>query len=128
MTIDSTDSERIESRGSPQLELQEHRLDDGCTLILRGELDIVSAPTLDAALRRLCTNLTDALTVDLSELTFMDSTGLRTLLLAGELCRESACTLLVIPGPPQIQRLFEVTGMLGQLPFQTDAQTPNPAS
>jgi anti-anti-sigma factor len=128
VTIDSTDSERMESRGSPQLVIEEHRLDDGCTLVLRGELDMACAPALDVALRRLCTDLTDSLTLDLSELTFMDSTGLRTLLVARELCRQCACKLIVIPGPPQIQRLFEVTGMLGQLPFQTDAQTPNPAS
>jgi len=128
VTIDGTDSERLDSRVSPQLELQEHHLDGGCTLALRGELDMSSAPALDATLRRLCTDATDALTLDLSELTFADSTGLRALLLAGELCQQHACTLVVVPGPPQIQRLFELTGMLGQLPFQTDAQTPNPAS
>jgi anti-sigma B factor antagonist len=128
MTIDSPDSEPLESQGPPQLELQEHRLDGECTLVLRGELDMASAPTLDVTLRRLCTDGTDALTLDLSELTFTDSTGLRALLLAGELCQQYACTLVVVPGSPQIQRLFELTGMLGQLPFQTDAQTPNPTS
>lgn len=128
MTIDGTDSERFDSQVSQQLELQEHHLDGGCTLLLRGELDMASAPALDLALRRLCTDGTDALTLDLSELTFTDSTGLRALLLADELCRQHACTLVVVPGPPQIQRLFELTGMLGQLPFQTVVQTPNPTS
>jgi anti-anti-sigma factor len=89
---------------------------------------MASAPTLDVALRRLCTDATGALTLDLSGLTFTDSTGLRALLLAGELCQQCACTLVVVPGPPQIQRLFELTGMLGQLPFQADVHTPNPAS
>jgi anti-anti-sigma factor len=127
LTTDSTHSEHRESQGRPQLELEEHRFEGRCALALRGELDMASAPALDAALRRLCTDATDLLTLDLSELTFMDSTGLRTLLLAGELCQQSACKLSVVPGPPQIQRLFEVTGMLGRLPFRTDAQTPNPA-
>jgi anti-anti-sigma factor len=128
VTIDSTDSELLGSQGSPpRLEIQEHQLDGRCTLVLRGELDMASAPTLDVALRRVSTGVTDVLTLDLSELTFMDSTGLRALLLAGELCRQSASELIVIPGPPQIQRLFEVTGMLGQLPFQDQAQTPKAA-
>jgi anti-anti-sigma factor len=128
LATDSTHSEHRESQGRPQLELEERRLEGGCTLALRGELDMASTPALDVALRRLCTDASNALTLDLSELTFMDSTGLRTLLLAGELCQQCACKLSVVPGPPQIQRLFEVTGMLGRLPFQTDAQTPNPAN
>jgi anti-anti-sigma factor len=125
VTPDSTDSEPLESQGSPQLEIEERHTDGLRTLALRGELDMASAPDLDLALRRLWSEATDALTLDLSELTFMDSTGLRTLLRVGELARQHACELLVIPGPPQIRRLFEVTGMLDQLPFQ--AQTPKTA-
>ena len=53
----------------------------GVRIVVRGELDLATAPRLQAALadprRR-------AVLVDLSGLTFMDSTGVRTLLQASE--------------------------------------------
>lgn len=101
----------------PQLELQDFVSASQHVLELRGELDMASSPDLDAEVRRICTDGTDGLTLDLSRLTFMDSTGLRVLLLAKELCERHGCAFRVIPGPAQIQRLFEVTGVLERLPF-----------
>lgn len=103
--------------GRPQLELHDEASGDRHVLVLSGELDLASSPTLDEALRGICTDGTEALTVDLSGLTFMDSTGLRVLLRAKELCERHGCEFLVIAGPPQIQRLFEVAGILERLPF-----------
>jgi anti-anti-sigma factor len=104
--------------GGPQLELEQHDAGARRTLVLTGELDMACAPVLDATLRRICIEPTEAVTLDLSGLTFMDSTGLRTVLLAKELCEQHDCELMLTPGSPQIQRLFEVTGLLGRLPFQ----------
>lgn len=103
--------------GGPQLELHDHASGPRHVLVLSGELDMASSPALDEAVRGICTGPTEALTVDLSRLTFMDSTGLRVVLLAKELCEGHGCDFLVVPGPPQIQRLFEVTGILERLPF-----------
>jgi anti-sigma B factor antagonist len=103
--------------GGPQLELRDHATGTRHVLELSGELDMASSPALDAAVRQICTGATEALTVDLSRLTFMDSTGLRVVLLAKELCEQHGCEFLVTPGPAQIQRLFEVTGILERLPF-----------
>lgn len=58
----------------------------------------------------------------------MDSTGLRAILLAEDLCERHDCELVVIPGPAQVQRLFEVTGLSGRLPFQTDPTRIEPES
>lgn len=103
--------------GPAQLELHDHASGARHVLVLSGELDLASSPALEEALRGICTDSTEALTVDLSTLTFMDSTGLRVLLLAKELCERHGCEFLLVAGPPQIQRLFEVTGILERLPF-----------
>lgn len=103
--------------GEPQFELRDDADAARHTLILKGELDLVCAPNLDGALQQLCTDRTEALTLDLSEITFMDSTGLRAILLAEELCEKHDCKLVLIPGSRQVQRLFEVTGLLERLPF-----------
>jgi anti-sigma B factor antagonist len=105
--------------GAPHLELHDDADGPRHVLVLSGELDMASSPALEQAVRAICTDSAEALTVDLSGLTFMDSTGLRVVLLAKELCERHRCELLVIPGPAQIQRLFEVTGILERLPFSS---------
>ncbi len=119
---DQTDNGRTASTGTTfdggsQLELHDHASGFRHVLVLSGELDMASSPAVDEAVRRICTGPTEALTVDLSRLTFMDSTGLRVVLLANELCEGHGCEFHVVPGPEQIQRLFEVTGILERLPF-----------
>jgi anti-sigma B factor antagonist len=93
-------------------------------LILSGELDITATPALEACLYEVCSEGTVSLTIDLSQLTFMDSNGVRVTLLARQLCRQHACQFQLIPGPPQIQLLFEVTGLLNSLPFQPNVSRP----
>ena len=103
--------------GGAQLELRDDADGPRHVLVLSGELDMASSPALDEAVRGICSDSAETLTIDLSGLTFMDSTGLRVVLLAKELCERHRCKFLVIPGPAQIQRLFEVTGILERLPF-----------
>jgi anti-anti-sigma factor len=87
-------------------------------LVLSGELDMRAAPTLEACLHQLCASGATSLVMDLSQLTFMDSTGVRMTLLARQLCAQHDCEFLLIQGPSQIQQVFAVTGLLNQLPFQ----------
>ena len=54
--------------------------------------------------------------IDLRKVTFMDSTGLRVLILAGTLCEEKGRELRIIPGEG-IQRTLEVSGLDRVLPF-----------
>jgi anti-anti-sigma factor len=59
--------------------------------------------------------------LDLSKLTFLDSSGIRALLLAKALCAEHDCEFLVAPGQAQVQGTLAVGGLLDYLPFRTDA-------
>ena len=76
-----------------------------------GELDLVSSPLFEAALAEAPAH---PLQVDLSELAFMDSTGLRALLSAA---RDHSGLTLQGPLQPPIQRLLELTQTLEILPF-----------
>jgi anti-anti-sigma factor len=87
----------------------------GITLALTGELDLDSADKLEEAVREVCAS--DAgLVIDLRKVTFLDSTGLRVLIIAGTLCEESGHELQIIPGE-DIQRILEMTGLDRVLPF-----------
>lgn len=87
------------------------------TLILSGELDLASRPLLDEALAGVGRERIEALVLDLSGVSFMDSTGLHAVLVAKDLCTRRGCELLFVRGSTQVQRLFELSGVLPQLKF-----------
>jgi anti-sigma B factor antagonist len=101
-----------------EFSIQEDAQDDRYTLILAGELDLASAPTLEAATARLCAAGASEIVLDLSRLAFIDSTGLRTILSSMSLCEKHLCNFWLIPGPRAVQRLFELAGILKRLPFR----------
>jgi anti-sigma B factor antagonist len=83
-------------------------VDDGTTLLVmpHGELDVHTAPNLSRALER-CTSDHKVLIVDVTGISFIDSTGLKTLVAARERVRER---LLLAGANPVLDRLLELTG------------------
>jgi anti-sigma B factor antagonist len=86
-------------------------------VIPRGEIDLASVGVLDAKLRELRETGFDHLVVDLREVTFMDSTGLRLILGWDENSRAGGLDFELIAGAPMVQRLFEITGVVARLRF-----------
>ena len=86
-------------------------------VVTRGSLDVAAGPILDAQLRELRDAGADRLVVDLRELAFMDSTGLRLLLRWDAEATRDGFVLEVVPGPPAVQRVFELTGTTELLRF-----------
>jgi anti-sigma B factor antagonist len=84
---------------------------------LVGELDLAEVEPLRAEFERLCANGLSALTVDLSGLDFLDSTGLHVLLRLRGRCESQQLELQLVPGPPSVQRLFRITGTDTQFNF-----------
>jgi anti-sigma B factor antagonist len=90
-------------------------------IALSGELDIASAPALEAKIVELCTDGARSVVIDLSELAFIDSTGLRAIMGARSLCDERSCDFSLVPGGKSIQRVFVLTGLHEYLPFVNGA-------
>jgi anti-anti-sigma factor len=82
-----------------------------------GELDLASVDQLDAKLRELRETGFDQIELDLSALTFMDSTGLRLVLAWDDAASRDGMRLRLRPGSKAVQRVFEVTGVIDRLPF-----------
>ncbi len=100
-----------------QLEIQDAVSEGDHHLRISGELDMASAAELVGVIEQLRADGTTAITLDLTNVVFMDSTGLRAVLSGQRLCEESGYEFRLIPGPPAVQRLFEVTGLIDTLPF-----------
>jgi anti-anti-sigma factor len=100
-----------------RLELREVRGGGRLTIELEGEVDLASAGILADALTAIDASALDTVVVDLRELTFIDSTGLRAIIAGKNHCAEQGTDFLLVPGPPQVQRLFAVVGLLEVLSF-----------
>lgn len=84
------------------------------TVSASGELDLSTAPMLDAELRRAAGAARD-IVVDLRDLAFIDSAGVHVLLRwAGESARRGR-EFRVIPGSERVQLVFAMTGVLQTL-------------
>jgi anti-sigma B factor antagonist len=76
-----------------------------------GELDIATAGLLDEELRRVHELSPRLLVLDLRGLTFLDSTGIRTILAADARAQEDGAELKIVRGPEQVDRVFRLTGI-----------------
>ena len=91
-------------------DVEEH---DGTVHIrLRGELDLATAPGLDRELRRLEADA-GLMVVDLRRVTFIDSGGLRTLLLADMRADEDGRRVAIVPSAP-VRRALDALGALAR--------------
>ena len=80
------------------------------TLMVYGELDIATAPELVDLLNRL-RHHGHAVTVDLAEVTFMDSTGLTTLMDAKMQADRNGWSFRVSRPSPAVRRVFDLAGV-----------------
>jgi anti-anti-sigma factor len=99
-----------------EFSLEERRHDGTVVLTVRGELDLASAELVEARLAELRAAGEPAL-LDLDELDFMDSSGLRLVLNAAEASDATGWRFSLTHGPEQVQRLFESTRVTERLPI-----------
>jgi anti-sigma B factor antagonist len=100
-----------------QLSVRSEREDAVQTILVCGELDLATAGVVQDELERVEATDVRSIVVDLSRLTFMDSTGIRLLLNAQARSRADAKRLRLLRGPAAVQRALELTGVVDLLPF-----------
>jgi anti-sigma B factor antagonist len=92
------------------------RRGSGWHIAASGELDIATVELLERDLRAAEQTDAETIVVDLSGLTFVDSTGLRVLLEASERSAETD-RLRMIAGAPALERLLDIVGLRERLPL-----------
>jgi len=87
--------------------------------VVSGELDLSTVTELKAGLER-STDAPRMLVVDLREVTFLDSSGLRLLLGLDERQRAAGGRLVLVQGGRRVARVFELTGAGQQFEMVAD--------
>jgi anti-anti-sigma factor len=88
---------------------------------LVGELDLSTVAKVQDELRRVEAASPPTFVVDLSRLTFLDSTGLRCIVTADERARDEGRRMVVVRGPDPVQRVFAITRLEERLEMVDDA-------
>ena len=84
-----------------------------------GELDLLSVEEVRAALAARPDDC-DAVVLDLSGLTFADTSGMRLVIETLQDLRQSTTRFALVRGRPDVQRLFAMARMEDRLPFFDD--------
>jgi anti-sigma B factor antagonist len=110
--------------GYERLEIEVEHEGSRTMLRLRGELDMPNASLLQRELETADVEGAAAVLVDLRELHFMDSSGLRLLLTTNERLRRRGVEFAVAGVSHQVERLFSVTDAASHLTIVDPPSTP----
>jgi anti-sigma B factor antagonist len=103
------------------LELETTRSGQVAVVAPTGELDLSGAAVLQAELDRLVgEGELGGVVLDLRGLEFMDSSGLRLVVLADMQAREAGRRFALVRGDETVHRVFEITRMSDRLDFVDD--------
>jgi anti-anti-sigma factor len=109
MQVDSTatpgDTHVTETGNNGSLTVQ---TEPGGAIVVHGDIDVAGGPVLDAAIAA-CES-SDAVVVDLADVFFIDSSGLRGLLAASRRAEERGTVVILRAVGAEVARLLQITG------------------
>ncbi len=101
----------------PSFDLKVVRNDRTTHIAPSGELDIATSPEFEQAIAEATAEPGAKVVLDLRELTFMDSTGLRALAQTNARAEQDDFDLAIVRGSRQIERVLEISGLSDLLPL-----------
>ena len=94
-------------------------IDSEASVQLSGEFAMEASFVIEPALERvLKTPSVDRVVLDLSALSFIDSVGMSVVIRFAQDLQARVIPLRIIPAPPAVHRVFELTGVADALPFE----------
>lgn len=94
-----------------------HEWENTLELVARGEWDLSQQAVAQQAIGGALARHPGSVVLDLSLLSFIDASGVHAVLDLHQSCLQQDIHLVIIPGVRAVQRLFEICGLIGSLPF-----------
>jgi anti-sigma B factor antagonist len=94
-----------------EFSVEQHNQGSAWVLAVTGELDLRTSPELEERLARVFSSGAELVILDLRQIEFMDSTGLRVLLGAHQRAQESGRRFALVRGDDQVERVLTLTGV-----------------
>jgi anti-sigma B factor antagonist len=102
------------------LQIDAHDHEGTAHVVLTGELDLSTIDKVEQELARVEGEGPATVALDLSRLTFLDSSGLRVIVSADQRARRENRRFVVVRGPDTVQRVFSITRLDEQLELVDD--------
>jgi len=99
------------------LRLRTYQLEENSVVEVVGDIELSNALQLRTDLRSACEQEACRVIVDMSQVTFIDSTGIGVLVGALKRTREQNGWFALVCPQPRVRRVFEITGLLQALPL-----------
>jgi anti-anti-sigma factor len=109
------------------LQVDAHERDGLVQVVLTGELDLSTVDKVEQELMRVEAQGATVVVLDLSRLTFLDSSGLRLIVGADQRARRESRRFVVVRGPDTVQRVFSITHLDDQLDLVDDISELSPS-
>jgi anti-sigma B factor antagonist len=106
----------------PPFEVTVQRDNAVATVMVSGEVDLATVPRLSAAVAQ--HHDAQLLVLDLTAVTFIDSTGVRVLIETDRSCAGSGSRLAVLAGDGPVRRMLDLCNLDGRLALVTDHPSP----
>jgi anti-anti-sigma factor len=104
------------------LEIRDQVLEGHGRLELVGELDLATVPRLTDAVDAIVSRNLDRVSIDLSQLAFLDSSGLRELILLRDRAAAEGWELALVRPPQPALSIFQITRAEEHLPFVEEGE------
>jgi anti-anti-sigma factor len=91
--------------------VEEQNLGTATVVVANGELDLRTSPELEECLERVFVTDATLVILDLRQIEFMDSTGLRVLLSAHQRAHDTGKRFGLVRGAEQVERVLRLTGV-----------------
>lgn len=91
------------------MKLSRQDYNDVTVLELHGELDVDSAPMLQSHISEIIADGKVSIVLDMSSISFFDSTGLEKLLWAADYCKENNCQMTLAGLDENCRKILEIT-------------------
>jgi anti-sigma B factor antagonist len=107
-----------------RFEIHSDLQDDSARLTLSGELDLATVPQVEEAVATVLARGARRLVVDLSAITFVDSSGLRLFIVLNDRAAAEGWTFALIRPSDRPLSVFQITGAEKNLPFIEEPSQP----
>jgi anti-sigma B factor antagonist len=113
----------LKQEGAPMFsaELSSRECDGQALVALRGELDVLEAASVAAALVAVVARAPEII-IDLAGLEFIDSSGAAALVLARKEARHAGGDVLLVAPQEQVLQFLNVTGLIDAFPVLASAE------
>lgn len=95
---------------------------DRYLISVSGEVDLATSPDLDAAIVAALETGTESLVIDLTDVSFMDSSGLGVIVRGLKRCREADISIDLVITNERVLKVFGVTGLDQVIPIHASIE------